>query len=119
MAKPRVDPTEGHAAVEAVIGGSGDRGDLAGAVRYLLQLMSDAAPGHAVELRVPPFGAIQCVEGPEHTRGTPPNVVEMDTQTWIALATGSLTWTSAYDAGKITASGVRSDLSSHLPLAQW
>jgi hypothetical protein len=119
MAKPRVDPVEGHAAVEAVIGGSLAREDVAGAVRYLLQLMSDAAPGHTVELRIPPFGAIQCVEGPEHTRGTPPNVVEMDSQTWIALATGSVTWASAYDAGKISASGVRSDLSSQLPLAQW
>lgn len=119
MAKPRVDPAEGHAAVVAVLAGSSARHDVANAVRYLLQLMSDAAPGHTVELRVPPFGAIQCVEGPEHTRGTPPNVVEMDSPTWIALATGSLSWADAYDAGKISASGVRSDLSSQLPLAQW
>jgi len=119
MAKPRVDPVEGHAAVVAVQGGSTARTDVASAVRYLLQLMGDAAPGHTVELRVPPFGAIQCVEGPEHTRGTPPNVVEMDSPTWIALATGSLSWADAYDAGKISASGVRSDLSSQLPLAQW
>jgi hypothetical protein len=119
MAKPRVDPAEGKSAVSAVRAGSTERNDVAGAVRYLLQLMSDAVPGHAVELRVPPFGAIQCVEGPEHTRGTPPNVVEMDSQTWIALATGSVTWAAAYDAGKISASGVRSDLSSLLPLAQW
>ena len=119
MAKPRVDPTEGHAAVVAVLAGSSAREDVAGAVRYLLQLMSDAAPGHTVELRVPPFGAIQCVEGPEHTRGTPPNVVEMDSPTWIALATGSVSWVEAYDQGKISASGVRSNLSSQLPLAQW
>ena len=119
MAKPRVDPAEGHAAVIAVQAGSTERNDVAGAVRYLLQMMSDAAPGHTVELRVPPFGAIQCVEGPEHTRGTPPNVVEMDSLTWIALATGTVSWTEAYDAGKISASGVRSDLSSQLPLAQW
>jgi hypothetical protein len=119
MAKPRVNPAEGQAAVAAVLSGSIAREDVAGAVRYLLQLMSDAAPGHTVELRVPPFGAIQCVEGPEHTRGTPPNVVEMDSLTWIALATGSLSWAQAYDQGKISASGVRSDLSSQLPLAQW
>ncbi|MDH6278617.1 hypothetical protein M2118_001608 [Aurantimicrobium minutum] len=119
MAKPRVDPTEGRAAVVAVLAGSSAREDVAGAVRYLLQLMSDAAPGHTVELRVPPFGAIQCVEGPEHTRGTPPNVVEMDSPTWIALATGSVSWAAAYDEGKISASGVRSNLSSQLPLAQW
>jgi hypothetical protein len=119
MAKPRVDPVEGHAAVDAVLAGSTAREDVAGAVRYLLQLMGEASPGHTVELRVPPFGAIQCVEGPEHTRGTPPNVVEMDSPTWIALATGSLSWSAAYDEGKISASGVRSDLSSQLPLAQW
>ncbi|MEG0028437.1 MAG: sterol carrier family protein [Aurantimicrobium sp.] len=119
MAKPRVDSAEGHAAVTAVLAGSSERTDVASAVRYLLQLMGDATPGHTVELRVPPFGAIQCVEGPEHTRGTPPNVVEMDPPTWIALATGSLSWAEAYDAGKISASGVRSDLSSQLPLAQW
>ena len=119
MAKPRVDPTEGHDAVVAVRAGSTTREDVACAVRYLLQVMSDAAPGHTVELRVPPFGAIQCVEGPEHTRGTPPNVVEMDSPTWIALATGSVIWSDAYNHGKISASGVRSDLSSHLPLAQW
>ncbi len=72
-----------------------------------------------MELRVPPFGAVQCVEGPEHTRGTPPNVVEMDSVTWIALATGSQSWAHAYDSGKISASGVRSDLSGLLPLAEW
>lgn len=119
MAKPRVDPAEGHSAVDAVRSGSTERTLTATAVRYLLQLMSDQAPGHTVELRVPPFGAIQCVEGPEHTRGTPPNVVEMDPATWIALATGSLSWPAAYDDGKISASGVRSDLSALLPLAEW
>jgi hypothetical protein len=119
MAKPRVDSAEGHAAVVAVTAGSTAREDVAAAVRYLLQLMSDATPGHTVELRVPPYGAIQCVEGPEHTRGTPPNVVEMDSATWIALATGEITWEVAYDSGNISASGVRSNLSSQLPLAQW
>ncbi|MEY4039951.1 MAG: hypothetical protein RLZZ52_819 [Actinomycetota bacterium] len=119
MAKPRVDPVEGHTAVEAVRAGSTERTHVAAAVRYLLQLVTDVAPGHTVELRVPPFGAVQCVEGPEHTRGTPPNVVEMDSATWIALATGSESWAGAYGAGKISASGVRSDLSELVPLAEW
>lgn len=119
MAKPRVDPTEGHAAVAAVLAGSSERTEVAAAVRYLLQIVTDVAPGHTVELRVPPFGAVQCVEGPEHTRGTPPNVVEMNPATWIALATGSLSWADAYEQGKISASGVRSDLSALLPLAEW
>ena len=119
MAKPRVDAAEGQQAVYAVVGGSSQRNDVATAVRYLLQLVTDRAPGHTVELRVPPFGAIQCVEGPEHTRGTPPNVVEMDPATWIAIATGQQTWSEAYDLGKISASGVRSDVSYLFPLAQW
>lgn len=119
MAKPRVDPTEGHAAVAAVLAGSPERTEIATAVRYLLQLVTDVAPGHTVELRVPPYGAVQCVEGPEHTRGTPPNVVEMDSHTWIALATGSVSWAEADDQGSISASGVRSDLSALLPLAEW
>ena len=63
--------------------------DLATAVRYLLQLLVEKAPGNSVEVRVPPFGAVQVVEGPRHTRGTPPNVVETDAATWIALATGA------------------------------
>lgn len=119
MAKPRVDPTEGHAAVAAVLDGSTERTQVAAAVRYLLQIVTDVAPGHTVELRVPPYGAVQCVEGPEHTRGTPPNVVEMDPTTWIALATGSVSWAEASDLGSISASGVRSDLSALVPLAEW
>jgi hypothetical protein len=119
MAKPRVDPAEGHAGVVAVLAGSSERSHVASAVRYLLQLVAEVAPGHTLELRVPPFGAIQCVEGPEHTRGTPPNVVEMDSATWIALATGTQSWAAAFQEGKISASGVRSDLSGLLPLAEW
>jgi len=92
------------------------RTDLATAVRYLLQLLVEKAPGNSVEMRVPPFGAVQVVEGPRHTRGTPPNVVETDADTWIALATGALHWTDAASAGRIRASGTRSDLSDLLPL---
>ncbi len=119
MAKPRVNPVAGSAAVAAVLAGSIAREDVATATRYLLQLVTEVAPGHAVELRVPPWGAVQCVEGQDHTRGTPPNVVEMDPETWIAVATGKQSWSEAVNSGKIIASGVRSDLSDLFPLAQW
>jgi Bacterial SCP ortholog len=89
---------------------------LAAAVRLSLRTLAQAAPGRSVEVRVPPFAAVQCIEGPRHTRGTPPNVVETDPRTWLELATGTLTWPAAVAAGKITASGNRADLSEHLPL---
>lgn len=86
------------------------------AVRYLLQLLSERAEGNTVEVRVPPFGAVQCIAGPRHTRGTPPNVVETDAATWLALAAGRLSWEDALAAGRVHASGQRADLSDHLPL---
>ncbi len=89
---------------------------LATAVRYLLQLLAEKAPGNTVEVRVPPFGAVQVVEGPRHTRGTPPNVVETDAATWIALATGAERWADAVAAARIHASGTRADLAALLPL---
>ena len=92
------------------------RTDLATAVRYLLQLLAEKAPGQSVEVRVPPFGAVQVVEGPRHTRGTPPNVVETDAATWIALALGEEEWADAASAGRILASGIRADVSDLLPL---
>jgi len=92
------------------------RTDLATAVRYLLQLLAEKAPGGSVEVRVPPFGAVQVVEGPRHTRGTPPNVVETDAATWIALALGDEEWADAASAGRILASGIRADVSDLLPL---
>lgn len=92
------------------------RTDLATAVRYLLQLLDEKAPGHTVEVRVAPFGAVQVIEGPRHTRGTPPNVVETDATTWIALATGAEQWADAAAGGRIHASGVRADISALLPL---
>lgn len=92
------------------------RDETATAVRYLLQLLAERVPGNTVEVRVPPFGAVQAVEGPRHTRGTPPNVIEMDAETWIALATGSLSWPDAVGAGRIAASGQRADLSAFVPL---
>jgi hypothetical protein len=69
-----------------------------------------------VEVRVPPFGVTQCVEGPRHTRGTPPNVIECDAATWLAMVTGQLGWTDAVGASKVAASGLRADLSALLPL---
>jgi hypothetical protein len=83
---------------------------------HLLGLLARQAPGRAVELRIPPYAAIQCVAGPRHTRGTPPNVVETDPITWIRLATGRIAWADAVADGRLRASGPRSDLSGYLPL---
>lgn len=85
-------------------------------VKATLALLVEKNPGKAIEVRIPPYAAVQCGEGPKHTRGTPPNVIEMDAETWLALAKGSRTWADAYDAGLINASGVRADLSNLLPL---
>jgi hypothetical protein len=117
--------TAGHASGEmpAAGGQAGvarpavDRQTTATAVRYLLEELAERAPGNSVEVRVPPFGVAQCVEGPRHTRGTPPNVVETDAETWLALATGTLAWPGAVASGRLTASGIRTDLSEFLPLA--
>ena len=92
---------------------------LALATRYLLQLFAEANPGHAVEVRVPPFGAVQAVEGPRHTRGTPANVVELAPLEWVRLATGAVSWTELAEDARVSASGVRSDISALLPLAEW
>ncbi|GAA3535997.1 hypothetical protein GCM10022419_014660 [Nonomuraea rosea] len=86
------------------------------AVRHLLDRLAAAAPGRTVEVRVPPYAAVQAIAGPRHTRGTPPNVVEMDGRTWIELALGRLTWAEAMAKGAVSASGARADLSEHLPL---
>ena len=88
-----------------------------GAVSYLLNLLATRVPGRAVEVRIPPYAAVQCLAGPRHTRGTPPNVVEADPVTWILLATGRLGWAAAVAAGQVRASGPRADLSGLLPLA--
>ena len=92
------------------------RASLAAAVRSSLARLSAAHPGRLVEVRVPPFGAVQAVEGPRHTRGTPPNVVETDAATWIDLATGAEGWGDAAASGRILASGTRADLAALLPL---
>lgn len=113
----KISTDAGRAALAALAAAqSPSRTDRATAVRYLLQLLAEKAPGNSVEVRVPPFGAVQVLEGPRHTRGTPPNVVETDADTWVALATGAEHWTDAAAAGRIHASGTRADLSALLPL---
>ncbi|MDO5672813.1 MAG: sterol carrier family protein [Actinomycetaceae bacterium] len=86
---------------------------MATAVRYTLQEFAALHPGRSVELRVPPYGAVQVIEGPVHTRGTPPAIVETSADTWLRLATGLLTWDEALKAGLVQASGERTDLSPH------
>lgn len=93
-----------------------DRQGLAVTTRLLTDALVARAPGGAVELRVPPFAAVQCVAGPRHTRGTPPSVVEADARTWIRLATGRLSWSDARSRGLLQASGERCDLSDLLPV---
>ncbi|MEV6599147.1 sterol carrier family protein [Actinoplanes sp. NPDC051346] len=97
-------------------GGEPDRSVLRDAVRALLSDLARTAPGRSVEVRIPPFGAIQCVAGPRHTRGTPPNVVETDPMTWLLVATGRLGWSDAVDSGRVRASGTRTDLAPYLPV---
>lgn len=93
-----------------------DREALKIATKALLAALVAKAPGHTVEVRVPPFAAVQCVEGPGHTRGTPSNVVETDAVTWVQVSTGRLSWSDATGDGRLRASGERSDVSYLLPL---
>ncbi len=90
--------------------------DLRLLVKHFLAVLSAVAPGRSVEVRVPPYAAAQVVPGVRHTRGTPPAVVELDAETWIALASGSLSWVDAEDSGRVLASGERADLAPYLPL---
>ncbi len=112
--KRRVKPSDGQLAVESVR--AGDQAQLATAVRYLLEELGTIAEGNTVEVRVPPFGAVQCIAGPRHTRGTPPNVIEMSPETWFALAVGDISWDAAVAAGSVHASGTRAEIKQHLPL---
>lgn len=89
---------------------------LARAVRLSLRTLAQVAPGATVEVRVPPFAAVQCVTGPRHTRGTPPNMVEMDPRTWLELVTARVSWAAARGDGRLAASGARADISRWLPL---
>jgi hypothetical protein len=93
-----------------------DGGDTKALVKHYLAVLEQRAPGRSVEVRVPPYAAVQVVPGVRHTRGTPPAVVETDAGTWLALATGRTTWAEALDSGAVVASGERTDLSPYLPL---
>jgi Bacterial SCP ortholog len=92
--------------------------ELRTAARYLLQLLAARHPGRVLEVRIPPVAAVQCLPGPVHTRGTPPNVVETDPLTWVRLATGRLGWADAVGSAAVHASGPRADLAAYLPLVE-
>jgi len=112
------DPTDPTALLDAWdAGATPDRLAVKAAVKASLAVLTSAAPGHAVEVRVPPYAAVQAIEGTRHRRGTPPAVVECDPRTWLSLATGRLDWADAVADGRVRASGERSDLSAYLPLA--
>jgi Bacterial SCP ortholog len=118
----RRDPAAVTAAVAAVLAARSEgrapaRPDLALAVRGLADRLAEAAPGKHVEARVPPYTAVQCVEGPRHTRGTPPNVVEADAVAFVELCTGRLRWSQAVADGRVRTWGDRADLSPWLPLS--
>lgn len=98
-------------------GGPADRADLKLLTKHFLAVLQQRAPGNSVEVRVLPFAAVQVIPGVRHTRGTPPAVVELDADTWVALATGDLAWSAAEHEGRVRASGERADLTSYLPLA--
>lgn len=96
--------------------GDRDSGQLRLLVKHYLALLQERAPGASVEVRVPPYAAVQVVPGVRHTRGTPPAVVELTAEVWIELATGALSWADAERAGRVHASGERADLTPYLPL---
>jgi hypothetical protein len=120
MPPRKLDPDGDALVAEAV--GYLDRGEdvppslLRSAARHLLFTLEATVPGRSVEMRVPPVAAVQCVAGPRHTRGTPPNVIEADPVTWLRLATGRLGWGEAVASGSVSASGSRADLSEYLPV---
>ena len=130
-ARRRIPVVQGRAALEAWLAAQADgatpldsatpvdRATTATAVRFTLEELTARAPGQALEVRVPPFGATQCIAGPTHRRGTPPAVVEMSAHVWLGLVTGRVSWGSAVAAGDVDASGERSDLSDQIPLTDW
>jgi hypothetical protein len=119
---PPRKPDQRGAGDVAAAGAALDRGAdpgmavLRSAARHLLRELEREAPGRSVEVRVPPVAAVQCVAGPRHTRGTPPNVIETDALTWFRLATGRLGWDEAVASGAVVASGPRAELGQYLPL---
>ncbi|ATG52692.1 hypothetical protein CFK38_15025 [Brachybacterium vulturis] len=118
MVTRRTDPEAGRQALTswATAPDGAGRAVLAPAVRHTLELFAEEYPGGAVELRVPPYAAVQAIAGTRHTRGTPPAVVETDAATWLALVSGDLDWQQAAAEGRVRASGERSVLAEQLPL---
>lgn len=121
--KRRIDPVQGRAALQRWIDADSEaaqaalpRPVVAMAVRFTLEELATRAEGNSVEVRVPPFGVTQCIPGPRHTRGTPPNVIELPAAVWLALASGKTSWAAALAGGSVSASGLRADLSAELPL---
>lgn len=116
----RIDPAAGRAALQQwhEDGRKTPVAAVRTAVRYTLGLLAEAHPGNSVEVRIPPAGVVQAVAGPRHTRGTPPNVVEADPHTWLAVATGQQSWAQAEAEGAVRASGSRADLGDLLPLIE-
>src|SRR5690349_845607 len=110
------DPSAVEEALGRVRAGEAGKAELRLLTKHYLALLEAKAPGRSVEVRVPPYAAVQCIAGVRHTRGTPPAVVETDAATWIAVATGRLAWTDAVDAARVRASGERTDLTPYLPL---
>ena len=110
------DPVELAEALRRFATGERAPADLRLLTKHYLAALETRAPGRSVEVRVPPYAAVQCVEGVRHTRGTPPAVVEMDAEPWIDLATGSLAWPDAEHSARVRASGERADLTPYLPL---
>ena len=113
----RADPDAVAAALARCAGGGAEAADLRLLTKHFLAVLEEQAPGRSVEVRVPPYAAVQVVEGVRHTRGTPPAVIETDAETWIALATGAEGWAEALASGRVHASGERTDLAPYLPLA--
>ena len=112
----KIARADGLEAISAYLSGSASDASVATAVRFLLEELGTIHPGNAVEVRIPPLGAVQCIEGPTHTRGTPANVVEMDPSSWLALALGEKSFDELAVTGKLTASGSRSDLAGLFPI---
>ncbi len=115
MPRRAVTPRQVSVAITAAAGPL-DQLQLGPAVRVTLAWLAQTHPGRSVEIRVPPYSAVQALSGPTHTRGTPPNVVETDGPTWLALVAGRLNWADAVADGRVVASGTRADLSALLPM---
>jgi hypothetical protein len=116
MARRTVSRDEIRAALAVAAAVEPDPAQVRGAVRVTAQAIAQAHPGKAVEVRIPPYVAVQAFDGLRHTRGTPPNVVETDAQTWLALVAGRATWAEAVASGAVRASGTRADISKVFPL---